>query len=157
QAVLTTSGKIASSMNSQAFGILEFDSLRALVQQRAQTDPGRARVDALEPLNDFEQLQRELRAVSEMIELRARGARLPFEVIADPTESISRLRIAGTALEPLAMLDVAHLCERALDARSAINSERESCPTLFEIVAALPKELGSLATTITKKILPSGE
>ena len=149
--------KIASSMNHQAFGILEFDSLRALVQRRAQTDLGRARVDALQPLDDFEQLQRELRAVSEMIELRARGARLSFEGIADPTESISRLRIAGTALEPLAMLDVARLSERALDARSAINSEREACPTLFEIVAALVKELGNLAATITKKILPSGE
>src|SRR5256885_1500267 len=144
-------------MNHQAFGILEFDSLRALVQRLAQTDLGRARVDALEPLNDFEQLQRELRAVSEMIELRVRGARLAFEGVADPTESISRLRIAGTSLEPLAMLDLARMCERALDARSAINSERESCPTLFEMVAALSKELGSLASTITKKILPSGE
>jgi DNA mismatch repair protein MutS2 len=144
-------------MNHQAFGILEFDSLRALVLRRAQTDPGRARVDALEPLDDFEQLQRELRAVSEMIELRARGARLSFAGIADPTESISRLRIEGTALEPLAMRDLARMCERALEARSAINSERETCPTLFEIVAALAKELGSLATTITKKILPSGE
>src|SRR2546430_5823930 len=111
-------------MNPQAFAILEFDSLRALVRRRAQTDLGRARVDALEPLNDFEQLQRELGAVGEMIELRARGARLSFEGIANPTESISRLRIAGTALEPLAMLDVAQLSERALDARSAINSER---------------------------------
>src|SRR5256885_11587362 len=144
-------------MNHQAFGILEFGSLRALVQQRAQTDPGRRRVDALEPMDDLEQWQRELRAVSEMMELRARGARLSFEGIADPTGSISRLRIAGTALEPLAMLDLARMCERALDARSAINSEREACPTLFEIVAALPKELGSLASTITKKILPSGE
>jgi DNA mismatch repair protein MutS2 len=144
-------------MNHQAFGILEFDSLRGLIQRRAQTDVGRARVNALEPLDDFEQLQRELRAVSEMIELRARGARLSFAGIADPTESISRLRIAGTALEPLAMLDLARMCERALDARSAINSERESCPTLFEIVAALLKELGSLANMITKKILPSGE
>jgi DNA mismatch repair protein MutS2 len=144
-------------MNHQAFGILEFDSLRALVQRRAQTDPGRARVDALEPLDDFEQMQRELRALSEMIELRARGARLSFEGIADPAESISRVRIEGTALEPLAMLDLARLSERALDARSAINTERESCPTLFESVAALSKELGSLASTITRKILPSGE
>src|SRR5256885_15360646 len=144
-------------MNHQAFGILEFGSLRALVQQRAQTARGRARVDAVEPLNDYEQWQRELRAVGEMIELRTRGARLSFEEITDPKESLSRLGIAGTAPEPLAMLDVAHLSERALDARSAINSERESCPTLFEMVAALSKELGSLATTITKKILPSGD
>jgi DNA mismatch repair protein MutS2 len=144
-------------VNHQAFGILEFDALRALVQRRAQTDPARARVDALEPLDDFDQLQRELRALSEMIELRARGARLSFAGIVDSTESIARLRIAGTALEPLAMLDLARLSERALDARSAINAERESCPTLFEIVAALSKEIGSLATTITKKILPSGE
>ena len=144
-------------MNHQAFGILEFDSLRALVQRQAQTDLGRARVEALEPLDEFVLLQRELRTVGEMIELRARGVRLSFAGIADPTQSISRLRIEGTALESLALLDLARMCERALDARSAINAERESCPTLFETVAALPKDLGSLASTIARKILPSGE
>src|SRR5262245_31492508 len=144
-------------MNSQAFAILEFDSLRALVRRGAQTEMGRARIDALEPIDDPDELLRHLRAVAEAIELRGRGARLSFEGIADVTESISRLRIEGTALEPLAILDVARLCERVMDARAAILAEREAGPTLFEIVAALPSELTKLAAHLAKNILPSGE
>ncbi len=144
-------------MNDQAFKILEFYSLRALVRRYAQTEPGRTRIDALAPIDDYARLTRELRAVGEMIELRQRGARLSFEGIADPTESIARLKIAGTALEPLAMLDLARLCERAVDARAAILAERESSPTLFEIIAPLPTELRKLSATLQKKILPGGE
>src|SRR5438067_1897974 len=144
-------------MNSQAFKTLEFDPLRALVRQRAQTDLARTRIEQLVPLDDFAELQRELLRLSEMIELRQRGARLSFEGAADPTDSISRLRIAGTALDPLAMLDLARLIERALDARAAVHTERENCPVLFEIVAPLSNDLKKLVTTLTKKILPSGE
>src|SRR5205807_10371572 len=49
------------------------------------------------------------------------------------------------------------LCERAMDARGAILAERETCATLFEIVAGLPHELKNLVARLTKKILPSGE
>lgn len=144
-------------MNPQAFNILEFNPLRALVQQRAQTDLARVRIAQIFPLDDFAELQRELRRLSEMIELRQRGARLSFEGVADPTDSIAHLRIAGTALDPLTMLDLARLIERALDARAAIQSERESCPALFEIVATLSNDLKKLVAILTKKILPSGE
>ena len=144
-------------MNPQAFKTLEFDSLRALVRQRAQTDLARMRIAQIFPLDDFAELQRELHRLSEMIELRQRGARLSFEGVADPTDSIAHLRIAGTALDPLAMLDLARLIERALDARAAIQSERENCPVLFEIVAPLSNDLKKLVATLTKKILPSGE
>jgi DNA mismatch repair protein MutS2 len=144
-------------MNNQAFGILEFDPLRALLRRGAQTDNGRARIDALAPIEDLDELRRALRLVAEYVELHQRGGRLSFDGIADSSDSISRLRIEGTALDPLAMLDLAQLCERATDARAAILAEREACPTLFEIVAALPRELNNLAARLTKKILPSGE
>jgi DNA mismatch repair protein MutS2 len=144
-------------MNPQAFKTLEFDPLRALVRQRAQTDLARMRIAQIFPLDDFAELQRELHRLSEMIELRQRGARLSFDGVADPTDSIAHLRIAGTALDPLAMLDLARLIERALDARAAIQSERENCPALFEIVAQLANDLKKLVATLTKKILPSGE
>jgi hypothetical protein len=139
-------------VNPQAFKILEFDALRALVRGHAQTDTGRARIDSLAPIDDYQLLHRELRAVREMIDLRTRAARLSFEGITDPTESITRLKIAGTALEPLAMLDLARLCERAVDARAAIVAEREASPTLFEIVAPLSADLKKLAGTLQKKL-----
>ena len=144
-------------MDHQAFNILEFPALCALLRQNAQTEAARALIDQLEPVNDFGQLQNELKRLAEMIELRTRGTRISFDGVVDTSESISRLRIEGTALDPTALLDLAGLCARALDARGAILAERESAPGLFEIVAPLPTELAKLAANITKKILPGGE
>jgi DNA mismatch repair protein MutS2 len=144
-------------MNPQAFETLEFYSLCTLVRRGAQTDIGRARIDTLRPLDDLRQLQHALSAVTESLELRQRGTRLSFDGIADTTDSISRLRIEGTALDPLALLDLARLCEQAMDARAAIVAERDQAPTLFEIIAELPTELKKLAALLTRKILPGGE
>jgi DNA mismatch repair protein MutS2 len=144
-------------MNNQAFGILEFDLLRAFLRRGAQTDTGRARFVSLAPFDDSGELLRALRQVAEYVDLRQRGGRLSFDGIADSSDSISRLRIEGTALDPLAILDLARLCERAMDARAGILAEREACPTLFEVVAALTPELNKLAARLHKKILPSGE
>src|SRR5258708_7907519 len=144
-------------MNNQAFATLEFNSLRVLLQRGAQTKMGWARLDALGPIEEIEQLQRVLRETAECIEMRQRGGRLSFDGIADPAESISRLRIEGTALDPLSILDLARLCETAMVARAAILAERESCPTLFRIVGELPADLGKLLARVARKILPSGE
>src|ERR1043166_9308128 len=144
-------------MDHQAFDLLEFPALCALLRQNAQTEAARALIDQLEPVNDFGQLQNELKRLAEMIELRTRGTRISFDGVVDTSESISRLRIEGTALDATALLDLARLCARALDARAAILAERESAPGLFEIVAPLPTELAKLAANITKKILPGGE
>jgi DNA mismatch repair protein MutS2 len=144
-------------MDNQAFATLEFNSLRVLLQRWAQTKMGWARIDALRPIDELKQLQRVLRETAESIELRQRGGRLSFDGIADPADSITRLRIEGTALDPLAILDLARLCEAAMDARTAILAEREACPTLFEIVGSLPADLKNLVARMTRKILPSGE
>src|SRR5712691_1101468 len=144
-------------MNNQAFATLEFNPLCKLLRPGAQTEMGWARIDALAPIDELNQLQRALRETAESIELRQSGGRLAFDGIADPADSISRLRIEGTALDPLAILELARLCRRAMTAREAILAEREKCPTLFEIVGALPAELNNLAARLTKKILPSGE
>ncbi len=144
-------------MNNQAFETLDFFALCALVRRGAQTEMGRARIDALRPIDDLGQLHRDLRSLAESIELRQHGTRLSFDGIADTTDSISRLKIEGAALEPLALLDLARLCERAIEARAAILAERDQAQTLFEIVAEVTPELKTLAALLTKKILPGGE
>ena len=144
-------------MITQAFKILEFDSLRALVRRQATTEMGRARIDQLAPINDPDELRLDLLCLSEMIEVRQRGARFYFEGIVNPDEAISRLRIEGTALDPLAILDLGRMCDRALAARATILSEHEACPSLFAIVAPLATDLGKLTASLSKKILPSGE
>jgi dsDNA-specific endonuclease/ATPase MutS2 len=118
-------------MNHQAFHILEFPSLLALVRRNAQTESARAWFDRLEPLEDFAQLENDLRRLAEMMEFRQRGNRVSFDGVVDTSEGTSRLRIAGTALDPMALLDLARLCSRALDARAAILAQRETVPDAF--------------------------
>ena len=65
-------------MNDQAFATLEYEGARALVRRYAQTLMGRARAEELAPLDSIDEVRRALRAVSECVELRARGARLVF-------------------------------------------------------------------------------
>ncbi len=144
-------------MNNQAFKTLEFDSLRALVRRQATNEMGRARIDQLEPIAYVDDLRYALDCVAEMIEARQGGVRLSFDSVTDPSEPLAHLKIQGTALEPLTMLGLARLCVLALDARAAIVTERDTHPNLFGIVAPLPGDLGKLAATLTKKILPSGE
>jgi DNA mismatch repair protein MutS2 len=144
-------------MNSQTFRTLEFDSLRALVRRSAQTDMGRARIDSLVPMPNSDEVQRQLDFAREMIGLRRDGVRLGLDGIVDPTDAIARLKIQGTALEPLVILQIARLCDRALDARSTLMNERSAYPKISEIVAPLPADLRKLTASLNKKILPSGE
>jgi DNA mismatch repair protein MutS2 len=144
-------------MHDQAFATLEYDSLRALLKRGAQTPMGRARADELAPFNDQLSLRRALQAVGEGLELQRRGAAWSFSELSDPTQSLARLQVEGATLEPLALLELARICEQALAARASILSERDACPALWEIVSALPRELHSIAARVTNKILPNGE
>ena len=65
-----------TAVTPQAFEILEFPALRALVRRNAQTESARALIDRIEPLADFAQLQNDLRQLAEMI---ARHPRLRFQ------------------------------------------------------------------------------
>jgi DNA mismatch repair protein MutS2 len=144
-------------MNEQAFGVLEYEGLRALVRRGAQTPAGRTRADKLAPLDSLEDVRRSLVAVAECVELRRRSGAWSFSELTDPSESIARLRIEGATLEPLPLLELARLCDQVGEARARIQAEREDVPVLWSLVADLPRELYSLAARVTAKILPSGD
>ena len=144
-------------MNDQSFTTLEYQQLRGLITREAQTESGKLRAQTLEPIADYAQLQEELTALAECVTLRNRGVNWSFSDFSDPRESIARLRVEGTALEPADILELSRLCEQALSARASILAERESAATLWQLVESLPRELNSLVARITNKILPSGE
>jgi DNA mismatch repair protein MutS2 len=144
-------------MHEQSFNILEYADLLALVRRGAQTPMGQERIAELRPFDDSSALAAALNALSEYIELRQRGIAFSFAELNDPSESLSRLRIAGAGLEPLEILELARLCERALAARAAVQAEREIAPVIWSRLANLPGSLNSLVARIRNKILPSGE
>jgi DNA mismatch repair protein MutS2 len=144
-------------MHEQAFTILEYPELRALIRRGAQTPMGQARVDALAPLENISDLQHELRAVAECIDLRKRGVSWSFRELGDPSERIALLRVAGATLETSAILELKLLSEQAMSARASILAERDTSPVLWNLVGALPTELSRLSARIANKILPTGE
>jgi DNA mismatch repair protein MutS2 len=144
-------------MHEQAFPILEYPELRALVQRGAQTLMGQLRVAQLRPLASVAELTVALAAVAEAVSLRRRGGAWTFSELSDPSEKLALLQVAGTTLEPGAILEIRSLCEQAMSARASILAERDSSPVLWRLVGNLPLELNSLNARIANKILPSGE
>jgi DNA mismatch repair protein MutS2 len=148
---------LRKDMNEQAFKILEYDELRALIRRGAQTPMGQARVAALKPCENVAELATELTAVSECVELRKRGGTWTFSELGDPSEKLALLRVEGTILEPAAMLEIQSLSNHAMSARASILAERQASPVLWNLVERLPIELSRLSARIANKILPSGE
>jgi DNA mismatch repair protein MutS2 len=144
-------------MHDQAFKILEYDELRALIRRGAQTPMGQDRVDALAPFGDIADLRRELEAVAECVDLRKRGVNWRFSELGDPTDRIALLRVQGAALEIPAILELKLLSEQAMAARASILAERDQSPVLWELVGSLPTDLSRLSARIANKILPTGE
>ncbi|HKO63482.1 MAG TPA: endonuclease MutS2 [Pyrinomonadaceae bacterium] len=144
-------------MHDQAFRILEYDQLRALLQRGAQTAMGRARVDVLEPQTQLSQLKNDLAALAECVAIRNRGAAWRFSDLEDPREKLALLKVEGAILEPIAILDLKSLIEHAMSARASILAERDASPILWGMVEGLPPELNRLAARIANKILPTGE
>ncbi len=144
-------------MHDQAFTILEYQELLALVKRGTQTPMGRVRLETLAPLDDIAILRKALEALAECIELRKRGVVWSFSELEDPAERIGLLRIEGVGLEPSAILALSVLCEQAMSARASILAERNASPALWSLVEKIPTELNRLNARIANKILPSGE
>ena len=144
-------------MHEQAFTILEYPELRALIRRGAQTPMGQARVDALRPLASVPELERQLAAVAECVDLRKRGGAWTFSELGDPGEKLALLQVGGATLEPTAILEIKSLCDQAMSARASILAERDSSPVLWGLVGSLSVELSRLSARIATKILPTGE
>ena len=144
-------------MNKQAFTTLEYQQLLELIKRDAQTGPGQQRVETLAPFDDEVRLRHELSALAECVTLRNRGVNWYFSGLADPAEAIARLRVEGASLDPVAILQTARLCEQAMSARDAILAERENATVLWQLVENLPRDLSTIVSRVTNKILPNGE
>jgi DNA mismatch repair protein MutS2 len=144
-------------MHEQAFTILEYPELRALIRRGAQTPIGQARVEALRPLANVVGLEKQLAAVAECVALRKRGGAWSFSELGDPGEKLALLQVEGATLEPTAILEIKSLCDQAMSARASILAERDASPVLWSFVGSLPVELSRLSARIANKILPTGE
>lgn len=144
-------------MSEKTFSALGYDNLLTLLTPYAQTPMGKERVQSLAPHTNSFELQRDLRAIAETFELGEKQIAWRFSELDDPSDAIAILRIKNATLEPVLMLELVRLCNQAIFARSAIQPEKLSAPTLWQIIETLPPTLLETINRINKKLLPNGE
>ncbi len=112
---------------------------------------------ALQPLTSRIKLSRALRQLEEALLLLENDVSWSFSEIPDISPSFQLLKIENSTLDPLTILDFGTVISQALMARASIAENRETAPTLWEIVEEIPISLKNLAAEIKKTILPTGE
>lgn len=137
---------------------LEYSKLLELVSRHAQTPMGEGRFADLRPKTNRNKLERDLAAISETILLNEeKQVNWSFSGLQDPADAVAILRIKNATLEPTVLLEMARVCNQAIFARSSIQPEKESAPTLWQTVEGIPPTLLAAIERVNKKLLPSGE
>ncbi|MFM9905002.1 MAG: endonuclease MutS2 [Pyrinomonadaceae bacterium] len=137
---------------------LEYARLLELVSRHAQTPMGVEQFALLRPLATRRALESALGAITETIFLNEeKQISWSFSGLDDPSDAVAVLNIRNAALEPNRMLEIARVCTQALFARSSIQPEKETAPTLWHMVENIPPTLLACVDQINKKLLPGGE
>ncbi len=137
---------------------LEYEKLLELVSRHAQTPMGEARLADLRPKTSRNELVTDLAAISETVVLNEeKQVSWSFSGLEDPGDAVAILKIRNATLEPHILLELSRVCNQAIFARSSIQPEKDSAPTLWRIVESIPPSLLAAIDRINKKLLPSGE
>lgn len=153
-------------MKNTSAALLEFDELKKLLGGYISSPLGRAELECVAPISNRDLIEEALAETAEAIEyLRlaaqpqpaARGAaiRIRFDGLPDIVPALSRLHIEGAALEPLEILGLAELLDRAAEARSVLTAASDRFPKLGARGAAIA-DLRPLVRDLAGKILPGG-
>ncbi len=139
--------------------VLEFDSLRDLLQAYAASPLGRFRIAALAPSSDLPWIKRQHRLTGEAREFLRAGARFDFAGLADPAPHLERGGVEGVALEASAIQEVLSLVQRAAEWRDLCahppTALAASLAELTELSQAIA-DFGALLRFFHGKILPDG-
>lgn len=90
---------------------LEFDKVKAYLENFVTSELGRSRIQTLEPSLDKEAIETWLTETSEVKEIRSLYGPLPLEGLEDIRESLSKVRVEGSLLTPLELLRICRVLE----------------------------------------------
>jgi DNA mismatch repair protein MutS2 len=145
-------------MDERSFETLELRSLINLLSRHVQTPLGRKRALSISPSSDREWIDRELDRTTEGAGYLGSGEAFGLGELADPEESIAKLQIIGTSLEPVEILSLQSILSAGMGLRAQFSDPelRERYPELNAITRSIP-DFQRLLNSIRGKILPSGE
>ncbi len=139
--------------------VLEFDSLRDLLQGYAASPLGRARIAAVVPSGDLPWIERQHRLTAEAREFLRAGARFDFAGLDDPAPHLERGGVEGVALDTAAIQEVLRLVDRASEWRELCLHPPSALSGLLTELTELSRALadfGGFLRYFQGKILPDG-
>lgn len=139
--------------------VLEFDTLRDLLRGYAGSDLGRAQVTHLAPSTDLSWIENQQQLTAEIREFRRAGGNFNFSGLQDSSELLAKARIAGSGLEPLEILQVITLVDRAAEWREIACNPPQGMKQDWAAVRELSSGIADFTEflrSFRNKILPDG-
>lgn len=135
--------------------VLEFTKIRDRLAEKALTDMGRERCEALTPSDNLQEIlrmQAETEEATVIVQYIGGSPLIPFT---DVRKSLA-LAEKGATLSPKALLEIAALLQAARTARKALDTERENTPMLKALAQHL-STLRNVEQDITDAIISEDE
>src|SRR5215469_7458605 len=150
---------VPETMENTSAPVLEFELLRELVRGYAGSDLGRQRLAALSPSTDLDWIRRQQQLTSEVREFRRVGGSFNFAGLVDISSLLDKSRISGAGLEPLEILDVVTVVDRAAEWREIANHPPQGMKSDWARVLELSSAIADFTEflrSFRNKILPDG-
>ena len=139
--------------------LLEFESLRELLQGYASSPLGRMRIAELQPSLDGEWIANQHQLTTEIREYRRVGGRFEFAGLPEVGKLLEKSRIAGAALETTEIRDVVLVADRAAEWREIVQQPPAAMRSEWTAVVALSaaiEDFTEFLRSFRNKILPDG-
>jgi len=139
--------------------VLEFDSLRELLRGYASSPLGQGLIAKLAPSTDRNWIENQQQLTSEIREFRRVGGSFDFSSLPHIVKLVEESRIAGAALETVAIRDVVLVVDRAAEWREIALSPPAAMKMEWTAVAQLSSGIGDFTEFLRafrNKILPDG-
>ncbi|MBZ5656502.1 MAG: Smr/MutS family protein [Acidobacteriia bacterium] len=139
--------------------LLEFESLRELLQGYASSPLGQHRIADLTPSLDRSWIETQQQLTTEIREYRRVGGRFEFAGLPEVGKLIEKSRITGAALETNEIRDVVLIADRAAEWREIVRQPpaamRSQWTAVNELSAGI-QDFTAFLRTFRNKILPDG-
>lgn len=145
-----------NGVDRHSLEVLELPKIVALTAAKTQSVPGRELVERMRPLLDAEAIERELRWTAELREVLAVGMGVPSLSFPDVRPQLERVRVEGSVLEPLQLLDIARFLSAVAGVSSFVKERRDTCPLSWACAGHIRLH-HNLTEEIENSIDPSGE
>ena len=123
-------------MQERNLRVLEFTKIRAMLAERALSELGKERINALVPSSDAETVYKWQQQTDEASTIIAYTGGNPIVSFSDIRPHLKRAAI-GATLGPKALLEVAGVMSASRAVRSALVTDRENTPLITEMAAGL--------------------